>query len=186
MTIAYKYGGRLVVDFNGDRCSILELSRKTGIPLSTLKSRIRVGLSLGEALRPYSQMSACLSGGYPAAVQRDGTCRSIHRIVVERALGRDLKTEEEVHHVNENRLDFSSKNLVICDGREYHLLLHTRTAALKAPGDANSRCGKICKEWDSIDSDNLYIDPTGKTVFHKSCRRLKRKSKRNIKLGGSE
>ncbi len=138
MSIAYEHDGRLVVDFNGEQCSILELSRKASIPLPTLKARIKRGASLSEAIKPYRQMSASLSAGYPAAVQRDGTHRSIHRIVAERALGRDLKTGEEVHHVNEDKLDFSNKNLVICDGREYHLLLHMRMAALKATGDASS------------------------------------------------
>jgi hypothetical protein len=92
-----------------------------------------------------------------------------------------LGGKEEVHHFNEDRCDFRNKNLVICDGREYHLLLHRRRAALKATGYASSRRCKICRKWDTLESDDLYIDPSGKTVFHKSCRRLKRKSKRNTK-----
>ncbi|MCK5617331.1 HNH endonuclease [Candidatus Pacearchaeota archaeon] len=181
MSIAYNFNGRLTVDFNGDRYSILELSRKTGIPLPTLKARIKRGASLTEAIEPHRLKSSYLSAGYPAANQRDGTQKLIHRIVAERALGRDLRKGEEVHHINEDKSDFSGKNLVICDGREYHLLLHIKRAALKATGDATSRRCKICKEWDSLKSDDLYVDPTGKLVFHKSCRRLKRKSKRNIK-----
>ncbi len=49
-----------------------------------------------------------------------------HVVLAEKALGRALPTASEVHHLNENKADNSRRNLVICENREYHALLHQR------------------------------------------------------------
>lgn len=47
----------------------------------------------------------------------------IHRIVAETALGRRLKGQECVHHINGDKQDNKNSNLIICD-RRYHQWLH--------------------------------------------------------------
>lgn len=58
-----------------------------------------------------------------------------HQCVAERALGRPLPAGAEVHHANEDRSDFRNANLVICQDKAYHKLLHVRLRTLKAGGN---------------------------------------------------
>jgi hypothetical protein len=49
----------------------------------------------------------------------DGLYKAEHRLVVERALGRELKSHEEVHHVDGKKSNNENKNLVVCE-KDYH------------------------------------------------------------------
>lgn len=55
----------------------------------------------------------------------------VHRLVVERVLGRKLKTTEIVHHVDENKLNNDPFNLVLCQDQAYHKILHARAKVIE-------------------------------------------------------
>jgi hypothetical protein len=104
-----------------------------------------------------------------------------HVVIAEYVLGRELKNGEEVHHIDGNKRNNCKNNLVICENRSYHLLLHYRQDALNATGDPNSkRCG-ICKEWGSAHQlSQIHRGGVPKTWFyHKECAKIRSRASAN-------
>ena len=83
-----------------------------------------------------------------------------HRLIAEKALGKYLPIKAVVHHHN-------AHSLVVCENQTYHQLLHQRTRALKACGNASWRKCWICKGWDR--TENLRT--RGNKVVHSQCRK---------------
>ena len=114
--------------------------------------------------------------GHPTALP-DGYLAE-HIVVAERALGRALPDGAEVHHHNQKRDDNRGGNLVVCQDRAYHMLLHQRMRALAASGHADwLKCG-FCSQYDS--PANLTVRArsgrrSGVSGFHASCRRIRRR-----------
>jgi hypothetical protein len=65
-----------------------------------------------------------------------------HVLIAERALGRPLPIGAEVHHADEDSLNNANQNLVICQDRAYHKLLHVRMRVVKAGGNPDTQ--RIC------------------------------------------
>lgn len=70
-----------------------------------------------------------LRAGYPIKYIRKENGKSVHKvfhtIAAEKALGRPLKSDERVHHIDMNRANYQNKNLLICS-MSYHYFLHHR------------------------------------------------------------
>ena len=88
-----------------------------------------------------------------------------HILVAERAMGKPLPDGAEIHHANGDKSDNRPCNLVVCEGRSYHLLLHSRQRALEESGDANNRRCGYCGEWD--DPQRMYI--RHRNSWHTEC-----------------
>lgn len=91
----------------------------------------------------------------------------IHRSIIEKALGHEIPTGAVSHHVDGNRAHNENSNLVLCDSRAYHMLLHRRRRSSKDCGHAHWRKCGYCKKYD--DPVNLYISPKSGNVGHRTC-----------------
>ena len=89
-----------------------------------------------------------------------------HILIAERALGRSLPAKAVVHHVDEQQGRINPHGLVICPNENYHRMLHQRSRAFDACGNANWRKCSICKRYDAI--ENLRLDGFGH-ARHKEC-----------------
>ena len=78
-----------------------------------------------------------------------------HTVIAEAVLGKKLPAGAAVHHVDGDKGNNCKNNLVICQDRAYHALLHVRAKALAACGDVNKRFCSVCKEW--LDQDCFYF-----------------------------
>ncbi len=71
-----------------------------------------------------------------------------HRAIVARVLGRPIPTGVEIHHVDGDPRNNEHRNLVVCQDKAYHKLLHARARIVAAGGDPNterlcSRCRQV-------------------------------------------
>lgn len=92
-----------------------------------------------------------------------------HILVCEMALGDFLPPGAVPHHINEIKDDNRPDNLLLCESRAFHNLLHKRMRALKECGHADWLRCKICHAWSS--PDDLYVMvQKGETVsYHRAC-----------------
>lgn len=105
------------------------------------------------------------------------------RAIVERALGKPLSGKHPVHHVNLDERDDRKDNLVVCQNSAYHNLLHQRTRAYHACGDANARRCWICKEYNN-QADITVCVSNGRAAqtYHKRCQTERARQLKQRKL----
>lgn len=101
-----------------------------------------------------------------------------HMLVAERALGKPLPPEAEVHHWNEDKTDNRNCNLVICQDAAYHRLLHARAARLRGFGRLDV---KRCPECGAVKRlTEFYSEPKrwdGRHGFCAACVRARAKER---------
>lgn len=68
--------------------------------------------------------------------------RHRHVLIAEKAYGGRLPGGVEVHHIDGDHLNNIPGNLVICQDRKYHQLLHMRQRIIDAGGNPNTQ--KVC------------------------------------------
>ena len=109
-------------------------------------------------------------------------------VIAEAVLGKRLPLGAEVHHDNGIRGDNRHENLVICEDRAYHMLLHRRQRALNACGHADWRVCGYCLQYDA--PEKLYI--RGPVAHHTVCKneaarnRKKTRARENLALVGEQ
>lgn len=108
-----------------------------------------------------------------------------HRLVAEFYLGRKLRPEEVVHHINENKNDPRIENLIVFENSSYHLDYHKSNTPKNISFRSQSSSGKFSKY-------QLGHRPyLGIVLYGPSCKkkkeallkRLAQKSKRELGLG---
>lgn len=92
---------------------------------------------------------------------RAGHVLNAHIAVAETALGKPLPSGADVHHVDGNARNNSGSNLVICQDRAYHMLLHVRTRVRQAGGNPNT--DRLC---------TTCMRPQAFGAFHKDSANL--------------
>lgn len=107
-----------------------------------------------------------------------------HVIVAERALGRFMPAGSEIHHVDGNPRNNAASNLVICQDKAYHKLLHARTRVVRAGGNPNTQkiCG-YCRELKPFDAFGLMRanKSTGRQSRCLECGRISDAIKRRLR-----
>lgn len=100
-----------------------------------------------------------------------------HIFKAETALGKSLPEKAEVHHHDENPGNNPNSNLVICQDRAYHRLLHVRMRVIKAGGDPNlEKFCTACKRLKSkIEFGKHYAHHEGLNPMCKLCAKEQRK-----------
>lgn len=105
-------------------------------------------------------------------MKHDGAAHQRARRTVSIVLGRALKSEEEVHHVDEDIFNNANDNLVLCPNHKYHWLLHLRTRALAECRDASKRKCKDCKQYDSVEAlKEIHYRSNNSYFIHHQCKR---------------
>lgn len=103
-------------------------------------------------------------------VRVDGKYVQEHILIAEKALGRKLSRKHPVHHHDENRTNNANSNLVICQSRGYHNLLHARMNCIRDGVNPNSekRC-MSCQTVKPLTSFHKGKSSNGKMSRCKEC-----------------
>jgi hypothetical protein len=151
----------------GQRTSFVQNNdRSHGLVAGTYRQWIR-GHNHRRENHPQWKGGRFTLAGYTRVLGSDGSYVAEHITVAEAALGHQLPTGAVVHHRNHDRSDNRNDNLVICQDRRYHALLHARMRARAACGHADWRKCQYCKRWDSC-ANLMKTNISGNA--HRDCR----------------
>lgn len=103
-------------------------------------------------------------------------------LVVEEILGHRLPKGAIVHHVNEDESDDRNENLVVCQDQGLHNIIHGRTNALKACGNARWKPCKFCHEY----SAPILLVKNGTSHYHPVCGAEDQRKRKRSRLASLE
>lgn len=115
------------------------------------------------------------------SVKRPGTRVNVseHTLVAEKVLGRRLPAGAAVHHVDGDKRNNKSNNLVICQDAAYHNWLHQRQRAYDACGHADWESCVFCGDYGDP-ADMLIINTQGQK-YHRECRKFYRRLQKIVR-----
>lgn len=116
---------------------------------------------------------------YKKTTTKDRKCVKVHRQIVENILGISLPSAVEIHHIDYNKANNKKSNLVVCQDRKYHQLLHRRTDTLLAGynPDTHHKCNDC---GDYKENTNFSFNKTrasGLSNICKECQNLRSKER---------
>ncbi len=112
-----------------------------------------------------------------------GTMKPLSAVIAEKVLGKSLPKGAMVHHIDEDKMNNSKNNLVVCQDRGYHNTLHVRMIALRACGKANFRKCCLCHNYD--DPANM-LKHARAGMKHRRCENRYRLELRHLRKTTSE
>lgn len=124
-----KVNPKLVANMYMAGLSTPQIAKHVGVAIKTVTRALHEkGIAMrtiGEARSIRAKQKRINAHGYVAIRTGKRKYRLEHRVIAERALGRALKPHEHVHHINCNKTDNRSENLLICT-LSYHNEIHGR------------------------------------------------------------
>ena len=130
-------------------------SRAEGVRIAASKGKLGSGLRgkkrvfsaahkarIAESRLRHSAMFArgvsVSSGGYFVITRGEHKGRSEHRVIIEHKIGRRLRTDEHVHHIDGNKQNNAPSNLRVMTGSD-HMRIHATESAPTRERDNHGR-----------------------------------------------
>jgi len=132
---SYKYYFAL---YDNLKMSVADIGKLLNIPPSTIYLHIKkIGIETRcqkESMKKGAMSPAWKKGtynfdGYIRLACGENKGALLHRLIAENVIGRKLKSNEVVHHIDGDRANNKNNNLLVCS-RSYHVWLH-RVADIK-------------------------------------------------------
>ena len=88
-----------------------------------------------------------------------------HIVVAEQKYGRPIMSPEEIHHIDEVKINNSPGNLFLCKDHQEHKVIHRRQRALNICGNPLWELCRVCKTYE--DPENRHVHPTAQHLREK-------------------